>query len=581
MRAFILNPVLCRCVAFTFLISACLNPMRFGVNPRRIHFSLHVELLSEAYAETLDSLDPAVGVIGVPSVHSVQSVNGKKLSVRYSVFNYKPETLDNVLLQTTFANGITVTTASPTADSAGNTYRFHLGSLPPAGMATVTVELSLPNTTPSSIDNGAIVSAALDGRAVRAGGAAVRLSSTAVDESLLASTPGADVNDRYVLALAAKLNNDPLRIFQYVRDNTRFEAYQGALRGARGVIWSGAGNAIDRASLLVALLRVSGIPARYLRGSIPLADEQRLIRSMFPQIEGVVGVNDPGLTPSDPENDPTLLNEVADHFWVELNGGSGFTPADPSFSENTIGHVSGSAAGAALTAVPEELNQTVTLTLSAEFYSQATAAFGFASPLGITPQLQATFRTVDVVGRPITIGNQLSNGALPNPVFAYTTTTYTPYFVVDQNDSNVMDDQSIEGTPYTETLTSFPLGSNVLTGLFLQIDTKKPDGSVTTSQRTLLDRIGYDIRQNGGSPNIDVNGPPPIGPADVTVLNIAVSDQFQYLVESRSPYLEHVRNVTADLQNQLDAMGNAPLSDNPVFAEQASKKLLEANIVTA
>ena len=82
---------------------------------------------------------------------------------------------------------------------------------------------------------------------------------------------------------------DPQRIFAFLRDQVGYESYVGSLRGARGTLWSAAGNALDEASLGVALLRSSGIPARYARGT--LADDQakELILSMFPPVTRAVG----------------------------------------------------------------------------------------------------------------------------------------------------------------------------------------------------------------------------------------------------------------------------------------------------
>ncbi len=47
-----------------------------------------------------------------------------------------------------------------------------------------------------------------------------------------------------------------------------YNSYTGSLRGARGTLWSSAGNALDVASLGVALLRASGIPAQYVAGTL-------------------------------------------------------------------------------------------------------------------------------------------------------------------------------------------------------------------------------------------------------------------------------------------------------------------------
>ena len=75
----------------------------------------------------------------------------------------------------------------------------------------------------------------------------------------------ADPADPRVAALATSLGNNPTAIFQHVRDNIGIEIYTGSLRGARGVLASKAGNALDRASLTIALLRAANpaIDAHY------------------------------------------------------------------------------------------------------------------------------------------------------------------------------------------------------------------------------------------------------------------------------------------------------------------------------
>ena len=50
-----------------------------------------------------------------------------------------------------------------------------------------------------------------------------------------------------------------------------YESYLGSLRGTRGTLWSKAGNALDKSSLLIAMLRASGVPARYRHGTLDAA----------------------------------------------------------------------------------------------------------------------------------------------------------------------------------------------------------------------------------------------------------------------------------------------------------------------
>jgi RHS repeat-associated protein len=65
----------------------------------------------------------------------------------------------------------------------------------------------------------------------------------------------------------------PLRIFQFVRDEIEHELYFGSKKGALGTLWSGRGNDLDQASLLIGLLRARGFKARYVIGvvDVPMA----------------------------------------------------------------------------------------------------------------------------------------------------------------------------------------------------------------------------------------------------------------------------------------------------------------------
>lgn len=67
---------------------------------------------------------------------------------------------------------------------------------------------------------------------------------------------------------AAELNYDAERIFRFVADEIRYDAYAGALRGAEGTLWSMAGNSVDQAQLLAALLKEALVPVRFASGSL-------------------------------------------------------------------------------------------------------------------------------------------------------------------------------------------------------------------------------------------------------------------------------------------------------------------------
>lgn len=121
--------------------------------------------------------------------------------------------------------------------------------------------------------------------------------------------------------LATSLNNDALEIFQYVQNQIDFIPYYGSKKGADNTLLEKAGNDADVASLLIALLRVSNIPSRYVEGKIQLTPQQTM---------EWLGVNDPwtavqvianGLIPHEvfvDASDPTTIVFVQmEHIWVE------------------------------------------------------------------------------------------------------------------------------------------------------------------------------------------------------------------------------------------------------------------------
>jgi len=76
--------------------------------------------------------------------------------------------------------------------------------------------------------------------------------------------------DGIVAAKAAELNNDPVQIFEFVRNELVYEPYFGSVKGAKRTLLEQAGNDIDIASATMALLRASNIPCRYVFGTIEM-----------------------------------------------------------------------------------------------------------------------------------------------------------------------------------------------------------------------------------------------------------------------------------------------------------------------
>jgi hypothetical protein len=83
------------------------------------------------------------------------------------------------------------------------------------------------------------------------------------------TTPGgneADFVTPEIEALARGLRNDPVKIFEYVHNYIKFEAYYGCKKGAHLTLLEGSGNEHDQCALLVSLLRAAGLDPTYKFG---------------------------------------------------------------------------------------------------------------------------------------------------------------------------------------------------------------------------------------------------------------------------------------------------------------------------
>ncbi len=68
-----------------------------------------------------------------------------------------------------------------------------------------------------------------------------------------------------LVALVKKIGNNPVDIFNWVYNNIEFEDYDRSRKGAKATLFTRRGNEWDQASLLIALMRIAKIPARYVQ----------------------------------------------------------------------------------------------------------------------------------------------------------------------------------------------------------------------------------------------------------------------------------------------------------------------------
>ncbi|HEV3341450.1 MAG TPA: transglutaminase domain-containing protein, partial [Pirellulales bacterium] len=497
------------------------------------------------------SQPPTIVVGRTLSAYDLPDVQNNRETITLTVYNQAADPITGVLLTDTLGAGVTFASASQLPDQHGQQLAWSLGAIQPYDRASVTLTVSLASPTPTQIDTGASAYGTLDAGMVSWTTAPATLRTTAIAGGLLASTPDANTADPYVQEKAAELNYDPQQIYSFLQTQIGYNSYAGSLRGARGTLWSDAGNSLDDASLGVALMRASGIPAQYEEGTLTTAQAQQLILSMFPASYQTVGYITAGTPTADPANDPHLLSETQDHFWFQFDSGGGMKDADPEFAGQTTGQAATTSSNH-FTEVPASLRQTTEIQLTAEIYSQAAAAFGLSNGLSDTVVLDQTFNDVDLIGKAVSVGNLVNSSSPPGIIITATTNTYSPYLAItDEANSSVGNDQVIQGKDYQEFLTNFPLGSQFLSGLFLTVKSTGLDTPAQTFERSIVDRIGFAGRQNGTTAGLAVNpnSPPILSDFDVTTVNVFAGDL-------PASALSHVAEASGSAAKTLESLSS-------------------------
>jgi RHS repeat-associated protein len=143
-----------------------------------------------------------------------------------------------------------------------------------------------------------------------------------VPEDLDCSAPEMDFdpNDSQdaIVKKAQELGFNPVRIFEYVRNEMVYEPYYGSVRGAKGTLAQGGGNDIDLGSLLMALLRAGGIPCRYVFGTIELTTKQAADWTGINGPQQIVNFFETAGVPVEPVYGGQNITAIrVDHVWVK------------------------------------------------------------------------------------------------------------------------------------------------------------------------------------------------------------------------------------------------------------------------
>lgn len=406
-------------------------------------------------------------------------------------------TLHQVVLEDSLAPGTALVAASGNPVISGGNLSWTLSDLPPLSSVTITMTVQTPAAGADfiNLDSGAQLSALRWGEPVSTGASPAVIVPAGIPADTTQVSPAVDIYDADMLWQSARLGQEPLGLFELVRGFGN-DPYAGSLRGTRGTLWGEAGNAADKASLLIAMLRAAGVPARYRHGSLSTIQAQTLLESMFSPRTGMAGFLPEGTQTADPLDDASLLSLAADHWWVEAYlPGQGWTDLDPSFPQAQPGDSfavpSGDASDRAA-ALPDALDYTVHLELLVEQYSAfPNGGVNLSSMLPIS----ATFSLAELASKALTIGHIVVTES-QGGVFSTITHTYTPFFALAGDDFLTL------GSEFQDILTNFPLASNFTTAEWLNVTLTSPDGQEQTFTREIKDMIGLDARTFGGNLNL-------------------------------------------------------------------------------
>ncbi|MGB0383411.1 MAG: FG-GAP-like repeat-containing protein [Ardenticatenaceae bacterium] len=453
----------------------------------------------------------------VPQVPASATITDSIAIMAQFDYSNDPNTMRNVMVVDELTANGTFLASSPLPDQNGATNAWNLGDIAPLSSTSFTLTLQVPASVSdfTNLDTGATAWGTLQGRQVSAQSSPATLTPEVINGENIGDwlkwTVDADIYDEYMLQKAAEIGQAPETLFAYVR-SLGYESYSGSLRGTRGTIWSEAGNSLDQASLLIAMLRTSGIPARYRHGTLEPARAQELILSMFPEPTRVIGHIPEGTVVSDPANDPQLLAETEDHWWVEAYiPAQGWTDLDPSFPNAAIGErfvTDGNIANDGtdkIAEAPDNLRHKVTLKLKVEEYNPLNVGGTETQQLEHSYPLTHTFNTVELVGNPVTLGHLVNSTGAGGLIGSTIKHTYVPYFLVG--------DEVIQGNPYQDVLSGIfgSLSNWVHTAVWLTFEVQDAAGNVETYEREIVDLIGFEARQGGGNAGIQLpEGNPPL-----------------------------------------------------------------------
>lgn len=265
-------------------------------------------------------------------------------------------------------------------------------------------------------------------------------------------------------AVLETVGRDPQALAEWVRKNTTWAPYQGALRGPAGVLMDRLGNSLDRALLLAVVLKLAGHEARLASAELPAQTAQQLLPTLRQRLIDAPKANAPakgladqleqlaqrtglnvtslrdqyqrqlmqhdkyvedltartteqvpvlaaaiGQTPPNTADDSAALAALRSHYWVQLSGADGWIDLDPLTEDGKLAQAGLTPAetievntSKPLDSIKLEQSHRVTIRVMIESLD--------GGALKRQQAMEYTFRPAEMLGTSIVIRHQLADG---------------------------------------------------------------------------------------------------------------------------------------------------------------------------
>lgn len=240
------------------------------------------------------------------------------------------------------------------------------------------------------------------------------------DPSYLAPTDDVQITPA-IQAEAKALNHDPVQIYNWVHNNIEYIPTYGSIQGSDMTLQTLKGNDFDTASLLIALLRASNIPSRYVYGTIqvPIAQVENWVGGVTDPNAALNLLGQGGIPATGLVQGGQIKYVQMEHVWVEAwvnfipsraakaGPGNTWVPMDASFKQYTYtqGMNLQQAVPFDASAVVQQIASTATVNTTEGWVSNVNSAYLQQQTTAYEQNVAAYLSNLEAANPNITVGD--------------------------------------------------------------------------------------------------------------------------------------------------------------------------------